>query len=120
MNKSLNRVDLEKISARGQAKGKQIELTDEICYSWGYTGKKKLVSSIGNQLAELGFDVVINHKPDTENIGVYKIFLNVNGQEILVYSKSSKDNNGKTIVDNSPSNVNKEIINLILSEIGEQ
>lgn len=120
MNKTLSKVDLEKINPRGQANGKRIELSDEICYSWGYAGKKKLVSAIGNQLADLGYEVTINHKPDTENIGVYKLFLNHNGQEILVFSKSQKDNNGITVVANSPSMVEKEIINLVLSEIGDQ
>jgi len=79
-----------------------------------------LVSAIGNQLAKLGYEVTIMHKPDTENIGIYKIFLNHNSQEILIYSKSQKDKKGKTLVENSPSDIQKEIINLILSEIGDQ
>lgn len=118
MNRS--NTDTEKINARSPSKNKEIILYDQICYSWGYSYKKKMVSQIGAELADLGYSVTIIHYPDEVNIGVYKIFVDVNNTKKLVYSNSSVDKKNDVVVSSSPSSVKQQITNAILQAIGEK
>jgi len=74
-----------------------------------------MVSTIGNKLAELGYEVIINHKPEIGRSNVFRIYLTLEGNNVLLFSNSNRDENGTAFISSNPSTKTKEIIELILS-----
>lgn len=74
-----------------------------------------MVSAIGTKLAELGYEVIINHKPEIGRSNVFKIILNLKGKDVLLFSNINKDEDRKVFVSAYPSTKAKEIIELIIS-----
>lgn len=113
--------DREKIIPKGQKKkNKSIILYDQICFSWGYFSRRDLVSVIGNELADLGYNITINHFPDKMNFGIFKIFVEINRSPKLIYSNSLVDKQDQVIVSKSPSDSTNEIITAIINSITEK
>jgi len=74
-----------------------------------------MVSAIGTKLTELGYEVIINHKPEIGRSNNFKIYLNLVGKDFLLFSNNLKDEDGIAFISAYPSNKAKEIIELILS-----
>ncbi len=65
----MNNVKLEIIKSEN-SNGRQIILSDDIWYSWGYNSKVASISKIGADLAKNGFEVNITHRPSNQ-IGIF-------------------------------------------------
>lgn len=98
----------------GEANGKSIILSSEICYSWGFGGKKKAIEEIVKNLTNLGYDVNYVITPVKGRTNVYNLTVHVdNDTEILVFSNNKNDN--PVVLANNPSLKIKEIIEKIVS-----
>jgi len=74
-----------------------------------------MVSAIGNKLTELVYKNIINHKPEIGRSNVFRIYLTLEGSNVLLFSNSNRDVNRTAIINPNPSIKAKEIIELYLS-----
>jgi hypothetical protein len=109
----MNNTKVEEIKA-DNSNGRTINLSDVIWYSWGYNGKVASISRIGADLAKNGFDVKLTHRPSNE-IGIFQVFVEVSGQNVLVYSKNKKDSAEGVIISDHAKNSHDEIVQNILA-----
>lgn len=68
----------------------------------------------------MGYSVTINHHPNTNVGGVFKIYAEANKSRILVYSNSYQDKDEGVVISSSPSYSKKEILAAILTIAGEK
>lgn len=71
---------------------------------------------MGISLSELGYQVNIKNYPDSK-VGMYRIYINVKGVDIMVFSTNYRDKSKNTIIANTPKDCFKQIIKNILSLI---
>ena len=97
--------------------GKEITLIDEICFSWGFSYKREMVSIIGKDLSKLGYTVIINHWADRLKIGTYKIYIELEGKQVLLFSGNELDRTDKVIVSKHSNHVKPDLIERILNYV---
>ncbi len=97
--------------------GKSIHIFAEICSSWGFSSKRKIIGNIANVLAEQhGYEVKFTTIPVKGKLGIYNIYLYLNNEYKMIYSKFEVDEKD-VIVASSPGNVKNELIKLIMTYV---
>ena len=92
--------------------GKTVKFVSEICFKWGFSGKKSAIDEIARMLARAGYDVNYKVIANTKVVGIYNIILTLdNGKQVVVYSNKTKDEGA--IIDKNPLYKSQEIINKI-------
>ncbi len=99
--------------------GKKIILTSQICFNWSYSIKKAIVSTIGNSLSEYGFEIKINHLKDFDKKGMFRIYVEVNGVNLLVFSTNFRDKNKIALIGNTPKDCFDRLVKLIIMLVSE-
>lgn len=70
--------------------GKEITIRSEICYSWGYSYKVKVVMNFLQYIIEkYGVKVSFKEKKVTDGDGEYNIVQEVNGKDNYIFSNDS-------------------------------
>ncbi len=96
--------------------GKTINLVSEICYSWGFSGKKKAIEEIAKALNEEGYDVNIKFVGITNSVGTYNLSVILSSEkEVMVFSNKPKDKGA--VINYTPRLKEKEIIEKIKAVI---
>lgn len=109
----MNNNKVEEIKA-SNPNGKTIVLSDDICAKWGFNGKAAQINQIGAALAEKGFDVKITHRPSNIT-GLFQVFAEIAGQNVLVYSNNEKDKADGVIIANYAKDAHQQIVDNILA-----
>ncbi len=93
--------------------GKNINLKTQIFQNWSYAVKKALVSSIGENLSQYGYEVSITYIPDSK-VGMFRIYVKSGRSDFLVFSTNYRDKCKTAIISNTPRDCSDKIIEKIL------
>ena len=94
--------------------GKTINLVSEICYSWGFSGKKRAIEEIAKALTDAGYDVNLKVVGVLNSTGIYNLSVVLSdGKQVYVYSNKPKDKGA--VIHYAPKYKEKEIIEAILA-----
>ena len=103
----------------GNFNGKEIFLSYEICFNWGYDVKISLVNKLGNLLTKKGFNVKIFHKPSNIPI-LFKIYLDNFEEKILIFSNDLKDKGNGVCISKYPRDCYKDLVKNILRFLNKE
>lgn len=57
----------------------------------------------------MGYEVIVTHYPDSK-VGMYRIYANVQSNDILVFSTNYRDKGKYTVISNTPKDCMEKII----------
>ena len=91
--------------------GKSLTLLAEICSSWGFSGKKAMMSKIADHLMKDGYQVKYTVKKVKGSTGIVRITLiKDDGTKEVIFSNEKKDTEQGAILGFSISSKEKEIL----------
>jgi len=102
----------EIVKAKMNPNGRTIYIKSQIFLNWSYNTKKGIISFIAELLSENGYEIIITHFPDSK-VGMYRIFVNIQYEDILVFSTNYRDKSKNTIISNTPKDSLEQIIKKI-------
>ncbi len=84
--------EFETIKPREQANGRTLTLNGEVCSSWGFTKKKKVIEDIANELADKGYEVKYFVQPVPGGTDIIRLTLvKDDGTKIIIFSNDIKE-----------------------------